>query len=266
MNRTAPARRQSGTNTSSTNRLSGSSWSTDKPTPSNTMSTLASSQLPSSRPISIASKPNPPVRERQPSLSMSTSPGTSFPPRNLGLGGITLLNSSVSQLANLSNSAQTLSPYARAHEHIAVRSFPHLGKGTNTAATTPAVDHGGNVKARRKRIYRLSSKKNDGRAVSGSSTPLSPDLDDSPPPASAGVFSEPTPSRKPSSSSGGWSGPAPTTGSGLGLPPPYAAHGAYQAASLTGMAQKVMRPNIGRSPDSRTSYGFPATRVGRIAE
>ncbi|EJT53017.1 biogenesis-related protein [Trichosporon asahii var. asahii CBS 2479] len=58
----------------------------------------------------------------------------------------------VSQLATLSLSANTLSPYARAHEHIAVRSFPHLG------TTPPVVAAPQEVKATRKRIFRLGSK------------------------------------------------------------------------------------------------------------
>ncbi|WWC95756.1 mitochondrial distribution and morphology protein 34 [Kwoniella sp. B9012] len=102
----------------------GSSWDTIG------HSTNPTSTLPSSKPLSITSK-HPTTRQRGPSVSLSgTSPGNgSFPPRNIGPGGITLpLNNSVSQLATLSHSAHTLSPYARGHEHIAVRSFPHLGR------------------------------------------------------------------------------------------------------------------------------------------
>ncbi|KAK6908523.1 mitochondrial distribution and morphology protein 34 [Kwoniella mangroviensis CBS 10435] len=102
----------------------GSSWDTIG------HSTNPTSTLPSSKPLSITSK-HPSTRQRVPSVSLSgTSPGNgSFPPRNIGPGGITLpLNNSVSQLATLSHSAHTLSPYARGHEHIAVRSFPHLGR------------------------------------------------------------------------------------------------------------------------------------------
>ncbi|WVQ79249.1 mitochondrial distribution and morphology protein 34 [Cryptococcus sp. DSM 104549] len=156
-------RQRAETAASSAARTSGSSWETDRaPSRSATMSmsTLASSQLPSSRP-SLAppapggkarpmSMPVPPPAHRRPgharvpSVSVthtgggglgtspnnaSTAPG-SFPPRHLGPGGITLpLNNSVSQLATLSHSAHTLSPYARGHEHIAVRSFPYLGRG-----------------------------------------------------------------------------------------------------------------------------------------
>ncbi|GMK55006.1 hypothetical protein CspeluHIS016_0200620 [Cutaneotrichosporon spelunceum] len=101
----------------------------------------------------------PRVRERAPSLS---APRITLP-----------LNNSVSQLATLSLSANTLSPYARAHEHIAVRSFPHLGRNT------PVEDleaNGGHVKARRKRIFRVGS-----APVSRRGSVEEPEADDTPP-------------------------------------------------------------------------------------
>jgi distribution and morphology protein 34 len=168
--RSALSPRQSATAASSSAaRTSGSSWETDKgPTRSGTMSTLASSQLPSSKSMSVLSKT--PPREtgqhaRAPSYA-GTSPGT----RHLGPGGITLpLNNSVSQLATLSHSNHTLSPYARGHEHIAVRSFPHLGRpsatgsgssggGPSLVGSAMAEAGRGRIKARRKRIYHLGSK------------------------------------------------------------------------------------------------------------
>ena len=262
----------------------GNSWSTGQPSRSNTMSTLASSQLPSSKSMSIQSKPGQQGRHQpqqqqqhhhhQRNVSMTgTSPGRSFPPRNVGLGGITLpLNNSVSQLATLSHSNHTLSPYARGHEHIAVRSFPHLGKSTPSSIAGGGQSRSssgdglisnnrgnaqapGNVKARRKRMYRLGTtkggKEKEKEKDSGSSTPLSPDLDNTPPPP-------PPPPRYQQAStpddefrrlSFGGSGP------GLGSIDKKT----WEQPSLTGMAQRVMRPNMARSPASRTSYGFPDT-------
>ena len=160
---------------SSAARTSGSSWDTDKaPTRSNTMSTLASSQLPSSKSMSIDSKVSREPNHVRAASFASSSPGNAFPRRHLGRAGITIpLNNSVSQLATLSHSN---------HEHIAVRSFPHLAKpaGTASGSSGTAPNHagpmnpdtgGGRIKARRKRIYRLNSKAPEGE-------PLSPDLDD----------------------------------------------------------------------------------------
>ncbi|KAJ9110137.1 hypothetical protein QFC19_001808 [Naganishia cerealis] len=112
------------------------------------------------------------------------------PPTGLGAtrtsNGIVLpLNDSVSQLATLSHSNHTLSPYARNHEHIAVRSFPHLLSRANSMYASNAVVHahphhqhhmsyhagpvfpaGGTqggwtgeakIKAKRKRIYRIGA-------------------------------------------------------------------------------------------------------------
>ena len=144
-----------------------SNYRNSNPTPLNRPSRSSTySQMPSSRSMSI---PTPASdigrspskqsvmgvgRPRASSVAhgftgLSNSPG-SFPPRHssqAGLTGITLppLNNSVSQLATLSHSAQTLSPYARAHEHVAVRSFPHglhqpgmagpsSGSGTRTSS------------------------------------------------------------------------------------------------------------------------------------
>ncbi|ORX37781.1 hypothetical protein BD324DRAFT_623312 [Kockovaella imperatae] len=107
-------------------------------------------------PHSQSFQANAPTKPRpaRPASIAGTSPGKSTLPR-----GFTLpLNNTVSQLATLSHSAHTLSPYARGHEHIAVRSFPHLGKSMSTAsgstASAPDVAHGP-VKARRKRIFQV---------------------------------------------------------------------------------------------------------------
>jgi distribution and morphology protein 34 len=217
------------------------SQSTDHPSRSNTQSTMASSQLPSSKSMSIMSKPNSQSHHRSISVA-GTSPGKSFPPRNVGLAGITLpLNNSVSQLATLSHSNHTLSPYARGHEHIAVRSFPHLGKTPSIGAQSRASSGDGNmnrmnVKAKRKRIYRLGK-------TDEAPTPLSPDLDDTRPryqsDLGAGAYDPSVAAEQMRRLSFGsmdrnWDQP-----------------------SLTGIAQRVMRPNHVRSPASRTSYGFP---------
>lgn len=258
----ALSRRQS-TNAASSATRTSSSWETDKgPSRSNTMSTLASSQLPSSKSMSIDSKArrvSSTSHHRAPSFA-GTSQGNSFPPRSYGPGGIMLpLNNSVSQLATLSHSNHTLSPYARGHEHIAVRSFPHLGKtglaahanpsGYTTSQNQPRAVQDGTpqVRARRKRIYHLG--KNPDKAV----PPLSPDVDDVSP------SRESPPSQKTLSDE---------------YEPSQARHRQATNASLTGVAQQVMqhrRPNYGRAPDSRTSYGFPPSSrslrdFGRITE
>jgi distribution and morphology protein 34 len=293
-------------------------------TRSNTVSTLASSQLPFSKSasaaMSIKSMGHAPSKSasmgmgigiagagtighasnnhghhRASSFSMAgTSPGTSFPPRGTGTGlsSITLpLNNSVSQLATLSHSNHTLSPYARGHEHIAVRSFPHLGR-SNTSASVPhglsslaggslsrsAIGHGPiegqRGKGRRKRIYRIGkAAPGSGSGNTGDSTPLSPDLDDTPPRSDWNSQSQ---SQSQSQSSDDFSRRWSINSAPIGMGNLYStlngnrgvvgmdgklhqlsSHG--QQPSLTGLAQKVMRPNMARSPASRTSYGFPAT-------
>ena len=243
-------RRLSVTGSSSAARTSGSSWDTDKAT----RSSVPTSQL-SSRPVSIDSKANTSLlspRPRAPSLT-GTSPGKSFPPRHIGPGGITMpLNNSVSHLATLSHSAHTLSPYARGHEHIAVRSFPHLGKtglsaGSSSSASLSAIAEyaHGPVKARRKRIFHIN-KKDD---LEGNSSPLSPDIDD--------VVHH---REYQHTGRDGDSTPSPgISGS------PSSALGSRRPISLTAGAQRVMgetaaRPNYGRAPASRTSYGFPTSQ------
>ncbi|OCF42009.1 hypothetical protein I317_04201 [Kwoniella heveanensis CBS 569] len=243
------------------------------------MSTLASSQLPSSKSMSITSKPTIP-RNRLPSIT-GTSPGNgnSFPPRHIGPGGITLpLNNSVSQLATLSHSAHTLSPYARGHEHIAVRSFPHLGKaginpglgglggtgfgGLNNSRPGSAIGDAGVLKAKRKRIYKLGSKKGgtDDNADSGPSSGVSTPgvvggglrssstrggIDDSP---NSGDRSQ-VEAWRPTSfmSSSRAAGQTPGMKAGMGIVPLKGAGGGVSSP----------RPNLRRNPDSRTSYGFP---------
>jgi len=240
------ARRLSAAGSSSAARTSGSSWDTDKAT----RSSVPTSQLPS-RPVSIDSKAKPNLlspRPRAPSLT-GTSPGKSFPPRHIGPGGITMpLNNSVSHLATLSHSAHTLSPYARGHEHIAVRSFPHLGKtglsaGSSSSASLSAIAENphGPVKARRKRIFHINKKdEQDG------DSPLSPDIDDVVHHHHHGRDYDSTPS------------PGISASPSSGMP-------SKRPVSLTAAAQRVMgdpgvRPNYGRAPASRTSYGFPTTQ------
>ncbi|WVR08130.1 mitochondrial distribution and morphology protein 34 [Kwoniella sp. DSM 27419] len=264
------SRRQSTAAASSAARMSGSSWDNGAgtvtgtgPSRSNTMSTPASFQLPSSNSKSVAIQPKQFMpRTRLPSIT-GTSPG-SFPPRNIGPGGITLpLNNSVSQLATLSHSAHTLSPYARGHEHIAVRSFPHLGKATGSIAgggpaiSRPgsAIGDGGVVKAKRKRIYNLGGgKKNKEEAT------FDPDakaqlsrLDDSP-------YSDEVDDDFRGSADG-------AHGHVHAWRPTAIAHTLGSAAQSMGIGVGVgvgggggggtARPNLKRNPDSRTSYGFP---------
>ncbi|KAJ9119191.1 hypothetical protein QFC22_003683 [Naganishia vaughanmartiniae] len=143
----------------------------------------------STRPLSMPMAPrdnaltlSPSRRARRPSSAyrpffMNNSPPHAGATR--ANNGIVLpLNDSVSQLATLSHSNHTLSPYARNHEHIAVRSFPHLlsranSMHVNTVVTHPHAHmsyhagppapmgaHGGwtgeaKVKAKRKRIFRI---------------------------------------------------------------------------------------------------------------
>ncbi|WWD20262.1 hypothetical protein CI109_104738 [Kwoniella shandongensis] len=229
---------------SSAARTSGSSWETsDRPSRSATLSTPASSQLPSSKPMSISSRTLD-VRNRNPSIS-GTSPGNSFPPRTMGPGGITLpMNNSVSQLATLSHSAHTLSPYARGHEHIAVRSFPHLGKGGGGGGSTPTSHPGSsvgesavNVKARRKRIYRLGSKGNNNNE-----------------PAEQAYTNPPSPQ---------------SVGVGVGIAPRD--EEAWRPTSFVSgqggqaVGRSPVRPNMVRAPDSRTSYGFPPSPSVRLS-
>ncbi|WWC92731.1 mitochondrial distribution and morphology protein 34 [Kwoniella dendrophila CBS 6074] len=196
------SRRQSNNGgSSSIARTSGSSYDTNggggqssRSTNPTSMSTIPPSKSSSkSFPINQSSSSKALLQKpRNPSIS-GTSPGTSYPPtRNIGPNGnITLpLNNSVSQLASLSHSAHTLSPYARGHEHIAVRSFPYLGRSSNNLSTTTSLSgisallhsntsinsnmisnvrgggamtgdfmNDGMIKARRKRIHRLNTTK-----------------------------------------------------------------------------------------------------------
>lgn len=119
---------------------------------------------------------------------MNNSPPNAFGGPRMSNGIVLPLNDSVSQLATLSHSNHTLSPYARNHEHIAVRSFPHLLSRANSmyAPNTVAHAHQGSFhpgpgmalvhgsnhagwsgaevksKAKRKRIFRIGGNtKND---------------------------------------------------------------------------------------------------------
>jgi distribution and morphology protein 34 len=251
-------RTQSGTATStSAKRTSGSSWNTRAPTQSTSISSKPSS------PMSIGPK-SPQSHRRIPSIT-GTSPGTSFPPRFTGPGGITLpLNNSVSQLATLSHSAHTLSPYARGHEHIAVRSFPHLGKsGTGSSSTTSISTNleavnSGQIKARRKRIFHLGKKGQTAPGRNLDDEPISPDLDDIHEISNSPEWDSSSPSKVSEEMTRSWKPPA----------------------SLTGVAERAMRdsrgllkkdgfvtarPSYGRAPDSRTSYGFPPVQRRSLA-
>jgi distribution and morphology protein 34 len=143
--------------------------------------------LPRIRPMSMQAYPahpivTPPKNRRpsgphQPSLSGSPPGANSFGAMNAArYNNIVLpLNDSVSQLASLSHSNHTLSPYARSHEHIAVRSAPYLSRANSLIGTHPASSAGlsmtqaalgqssvpnstfdnNKVKARRRRMFRL---------------------------------------------------------------------------------------------------------------
>jgi len=86
-------------------------------------------------------------------------------------------------------------------------------------------------------MYRLNTKKEEEKEV------LSPDLDDTPP--SDDVLEA-------EDQFGRMSFHPNTYGYAHGM-------GQREQGSLTGIAQRVMRPNMARSPASRTSYGFPDT-------
>lgn len=157
-------------------RASGSSMGTTNGDPSRsaTQSTRATSQHPPSRPSSMVAMPiqsnTTPPRARRLSASFQpfplgvSPPKSSWPPR---VSAIVLpLNDSVSQLATLSHSNHTLSPYGRSHEHVAVRSFPHLSRSNSllgvgsplahsSFTSAPGGPDGKKVKAKRKRMFRL---------------------------------------------------------------------------------------------------------------
>lgn len=110
---------------------------------------------------------------------MNNSPPNAFGSTRMSSGIVLPLNDSVSQLATLSHSNHTLSPYARNHEHIAVRSFPHMLSRANSMYAPNTGAHQGNFhpgpgmalvhgahqagwsgvevksKAKRKRIFRI---------------------------------------------------------------------------------------------------------------
>lgn len=223
-----------------------------------TYSTGATSQLPPSRPQSMAAYPGakhitPPRPRRlsvtfQPFQSGSPPyPGSSYPPK---INGIVLpLNDSVSQLATLSHSNHTLSPYARNHEHVAVRSFPHLsrvnamvGPGSPQIGSPQVAPFSGPdsrlVRAKRKRIFKLGGSKGGVTDGVGDEDVF---LDDNGTPTQHDV------SRRSSSSSEG-----------------YGHHSIGQAATqLTGSStlQRPSRLNAAHSRpglSSRNSYGFPS--------
>lgn len=257
------------TATSSSAARTSMSSSHDATTRSNTLSTLASSQIPPSRSLSISGLKAPPPRaihSRHVSGSFSQA-GGSFPPRNAGLAGITLpLNNSVSQLATLSHSNHTLSPYARGHEHIAVRSFPHPGRIATSgvlgsSAMTPAAwsgmgasgaapgDDGQKMRAKRKRLFRLGSKDDKNPQIER----LADDVNDSFSPTS--ISPDERPSRRTSADSD--------------VPTPW--RPASRPSSVIGLGLGARPPTIGRS-DSMASYGFPVVGssrgsiYGRLAE
>ncbi|WWC65776.1 mitochondrial distribution and morphology protein 34 [Kwoniella dejecticola CBS 10117] len=285
------SRRQS--NAGGSSGTASASWDNSGPSRSNTLSTNPTSSIPSSgsKPLSISqpskaqpqSQMHPLTRNRNSSIS-GTSPGTSFPPRNIGPGGITLpLNNSVSQLATLSHSAHTLSPYARGHEHIAVRSFPYLGRsntgmtasntgiGSSGLSLSLALAAGGNIpsrpgssegviKARRKRIHRLTStdtKKQEkerewgnardvrGLRENSAETINSGDIDE----VDDSVIRSNSHTRKirPMSYDSQPQSDVSDISRKIGL----------VALNTPGPALE-RRPNMRRNPDSRTSYGFPA--------
>lgn len=176
-----------------------------------------------SRPVSMAGYPPPagpfnptPARPRRSSVTfnqnqLSASPPSRFflPPTTTRSKSIVLpLNDSVSQLATLSHSNHTLSPYARNHEHIAIRSFPHmLSRGNSVYGNVPSLSLGqqssvsqssslvppsfvsqqastqpdfARYKAKRKRVFNLGGGKSNHEDEASSANATPPDL--SPPP------------------------------------------------------------------------------------
>ena len=143
------------------------------------------------RPLSVQAPPaqrtvTPPRMRRSSGQYPHSISGSPPGPNFIGSGNpsrfnniILPLNDSVSQLASLSHSNHTLSPYARSHEHIAVRSFPYLSRsnslvGTNhglpssmtitqtgfahvpqSGTQTPGMEHNHKTRATRKRLFRL---------------------------------------------------------------------------------------------------------------
>ena len=236
---TGRAARSATNASSSAARTSGSSWETGGtgPSRSGTFSTLATSHMSSPEPASL-------TRRKASGTSLTGIP-PSLSMRNIGPGGITLPHSSVSALASLSYSAQTLSPYARGHEHIAVRSFPNLGKTPIPTPSAHAAD--APVKARQKRIYHLNKKKDE------------PALAE--PPQTAPLPDRKNKTRSAGSLSRGNSEYDVRSLAFSHLSLDEKSRQGPQTPSMSGLAEKVMspglRPNMARSPDSRTSYGFP---------
>ena len=148
-----------------------------------------------SRPLSVQAAPvqrivTPPRMRRSSGQYPHSISGSPPGPNFTGSGNpsrfnniILPLNDSVSQLASLSHSNHTLSPYARSHEHIAVRSFPYLSRSNSLVGTnhnlpamsitqtgfphlpqpgsqTPGMDHIHKTKATRKRLFRLRGANN----------------------------------------------------------------------------------------------------------
>ena len=119
------------------------------------------------------------MRSIESTAGLSTSPN--FKSSMDGNGNIVLrpgLNNTISQLSTLSHSYHTLSPYARSLEHFTVRSVPHRMSSSNT----PMSSHP--RKAKRKRIYRLGSKKPPDREVPTDLAELRRTSSSSPPPPS----------------------------------------------------------------------------------
>lgn len=174
------------------------------------------------------------------------------------------MNNSVSALAALSHEAQTLSPYARGHEHIAVRSYPHLGRSNTSAGLSGMTSkkevkpqlgckeevEQGKQRGNRKRVHRVGVQSKGDIDDNSSSRATSPHSDE---------FRL--------SSNGGSSTRLSPIGESFGMSglSMKAAGRTGRTGSLTGMANVLMgpgtriggRPNLMRSPDSRTSYGFP---------
>jgi distribution and morphology protein 34 len=85
------------------------------------------------------------------------------------------LNNSIHQLSTLSHSNHTLSPYTRSLEHFTVRSVPPRVAGLSSSGGAERQP----LKARRKRTYRLGSRKAKVESITPSPEPL--DVPPSPP-------------------------------------------------------------------------------------
>lgn len=202
---------------------------------------------------------------------MNNSPPNTFGGTRMNNGIVLPLNDSVSQLATLSHSNHTLSPYARNHEHIAVRSFPHLLSransmyapntvahaqyhgnhfyGSGTAAFPPSYNgwSGGDVKAKakRKRIYRIGGTSKEDGATTPEGATTDPSPIDQPPKASIDPISGTSTPQLYSRGPTLYSEKLPVTPR------------SRPASAKAGMETVTQKANARPKLSARNSYGFP---------